>query len=101
MPRKMEEIIKCLKTTEELKGALLDQQKLLKQLLIVFKNPQKFRCCPMCEIIFENNEYDTFEEHVMSHFEVDNDDPNEVSDPNSDEDEETTLSLEVNDVLCQ
>ena len=41
------------------------------------------------------------EEHVMSHFEVDNDDPNEVSDQNSDEEEETTLSLEVNDVLCK
>ena len=80
----MEEIIKCLKTTEELKNAVLDQQKLLKHLLIVFKNPQKFRCCPMCETIFEN-EYVTFEEHVMSHFEVDNEDPNEVSDENSNE----------------
>ena len=66
----MDEILKCLKAAEELKKAVLDQQKLLKKLLIVFKNPQSnYRCCPMCETIFEN-EYDTFEEHVISHFEA-------------------------------
>ena len=69
-----------------------------------FKKAQKYskQCIQFTDqTIFENHEYDTFEEHVMSHFEVDNDDPDEVSDQNSDEDEETTLSLEVNDVLCQ
>ena len=66
----MDDILKCLKAAEELKKAVLDQQNLLKKLLIVFKNPKSnYRCCPMCETIFEND-YDTFEEHVMSHFEA-------------------------------
>ena len=66
----MDDILKCLKAAEELKKAVLDQQNLLKKLLIVFKNPKSnYRCCPMCETIFEN-EYDTFEEHVISHFEA-------------------------------
>ena len=65
----MDEILKCLKAAEELKKTVLDQQNLLKKLLVVFKNPKSnYRCCPMCETIFEN-EYDTFEEHVISHFE--------------------------------
>ena len=65
----MDDILKCLKAGEELRKAVLDQQNLLKKLLIVFKNPKSnYRCCPMCETIFEN-EYDTFEEHVISHFE--------------------------------
>ena len=68
--KKMDDILKCLKAAEELKKAVLDQQNLLKKLLIVFKNPKSnYRCCPMCETIFEND-YDTFEEHVMSHFEA-------------------------------
>ena len=68
----MDDILKCLKAAEELKKAVLDQQNLLKKLLIVFKNPKSsnYRCCPMCETIFENNDYDTFEEHVISHFEA-------------------------------
>ena len=66
----MDDILKCLKAAEELKKAVLDQQNLLKKLLIVFKNPKSnYRCCPMCETIFEN-EYDAFEEHVISHFEA-------------------------------
>jgi len=66
----MDDILKCLKAAEELKKAVLDQQNLLKKLLIVFKNPKSnYRCCPMCETIFEND-YDTFEEHVISHFQA-------------------------------
>ena len=66
----MDDILKCLKAAEELKKAVLDQQNLLKKLLIVFKNPKSnYRCCPMCETIFEND-YDAFEEHVISHFQA-------------------------------
>ena len=87
----MEDILKCLKATEDLKRAVLDQQNLIKQLLIVFKNPKNYRCCPMCETIFEN-EYDAFEEHVMSHFEIEN---SNIINDTSEEEEETLSSLVV------
>ena len=89
----MEEILNCLKATEDLKEALLDQQNILKHLLNVFKKPKKYRCCPMCETFFEIENNEDFENHVMSHFEVDKD--------TSDDEEEETLSIEVNNVLFQ
>ena len=89
---KMEDIMKCLKATEDLRKAVLDQQNLIKQLLIVFKNPKNYRCCPMCETIFEND-YDAFEEHVMSHFEIENN--NDIINDTSEEEEETLSSLVV------
>lgn len=92
----MEEILDCLKATEDLKEALLDQQKLLKHLLIVFNKPKKYRCCPMCETFFETENDDDFEDHVMSHFEVDNDGVDKDT-----SDDEETLSLQVNNDLLQ
>jgi len=100
----MDDILKCLKAAEELKKAVLDQQNLLKKLLIVFKNPKSnYRCCPMCETIFEND-YDTFEEHVMSHFEaveIKTIEAALVESTDKSSDEEETLSIEVNNMLFQ
>jgi len=100
----MDDILKCLKAGEELKKAVLDQQNLLKKLLIVFKNPKSnYRCCPMCETIFEN-EYDTFEEHVISHFEaveIKAIETTLVENTDKSSEEEETLSLEVKNMLFQ
>ena len=67
----MEEIEKCLESTQKLKKAALDQQKAILALHWP-KIDKNHRQCPMCEIIFDNIEYETFEQHVIEHFVTEN-----------------------------
>ena len=67
----MEELEKCLESTQNLKRAAMDQQKAILALNWP-KLDKNQRQCPMCEIIFDNIEYEKFEQHVIEHFVTEN-----------------------------